>query len=52
MANRKRLDRKGRPYRKMDSQTYDDYKWWDMYRKWLKWGRKGNLNRYFKAGYE
>lgn len=46
MANRKRLDRK------MDSQTYEGCRNWHEYRKWMKWGRRGNLKRFFKAGYE
>ena len=51
MANRKKIDRKGRPFKKLCSQVYIDYKHWEELRRWRKWGKKGNLNKFFKISF-
>ena len=35
MANRKKIDRKGRPYKKMDRHTYEGYRDYEIKRRWV-----------------
>lgn len=35
MANRKKIDRKGRPYKKMDRHIYEGYRDCEIKRKWV-----------------
>lgn len=49
--NRNRLDRKGRPFKKLDKITYSGMLHYDDIRKaFNNLSSKGNLTRYYKAG--
>lgn len=49
--NRNRLDRKGRPFKKLDNITYAGMRHYDDIRKsFNNLSSKGNLTRYYKAG--
>ena len=51
MANRNKLDRKGRPFRKLNHITYIGMKYYKELRLWSpKLPSKGNLKLWFKAG--
>lgn len=49
--NRNRLDRKGRPFKKLANIVYFGMRHYDDIRKsFTNLSSKGNLNRYYKAG--
>lgn len=49
--NRNNIDRKGRPFKKLDSITYSGMRYYDKIRKSFNgFSSKGNLKRYYKAG--
>lgn len=53
MANRKRLDHKGRPCRKLDAVRYEGSVCFNIknFPKWRKrWGKRGNLNKFHELG--
>lgn len=50
MANRNKLDRKGRPYKKIDNITFSGMRHWDSYRHLISSGAHGNLKKYYLAG--
>lgn len=51
MANRNKIDRKGRPFKKLDDITYQGMRYYSELRLWgEKLPKKGNLKLFYKAG--